>query len=729
MTATQPLELLSDIKEGSDEYEHAIFGTYTFDPAFFEGKVLPILQRRDTENILVLVDRSEYEQRFTEVKLAGREYYLDYCKCAKTFHPKFVLLTWPEGGKLLVGSANLTDNAWLTAGELFVSLEFNAAEAGLDVRAVFWEMKKFLAGLLTKNLLKSYKHRAKVEEVLSQTRWLAELGEQKPSSKIRLLHNLDLPILGQVFDQIGDERIREVEILSPFFDPGALVLKEFLRIGCKNLTLYVQPEKTVGFPKGDILEARKKGVRIRVVETRFNEEENRFIHAKFLIFKTNKAVYCLFGSANATRAGLLSTVETGNIELCILRKEHDNDYFKYLLDTKVFELREIDPENVQVQSAPELGPAHRPELTLTDAHLEAKELIIGFEPTVQGVNAVEVQLRHQESETPIRLQTRLQEGRIVKTKLEEKTSAFCSEPTFASISIVTKDKTLNSDRRWISTQALELVPRRRDVERIKETNGRFGLITLFNQLHKAAENPEWFLYYIQWVDFESLGESLNWARRQLLKRIASVEEGGEAELEERPEVDVRRILERIIHRHRRHFEKCMSEIRVDEGFPITLENLFNMFMFLNKVTLWFVVSGRSEIQELRHIRTNLEEFSDLLQELKGEVPEKQLRSLIWGLQIPAHLILLCFVVDDLQRRRGYTTSVDAKWVVAVFRETYTKVLRLCADIGKPHPLKDMWSELAEAIKEYEEFEDIGFDLAQVVRFTEEVLSAHTNASA
>jgi len=67
MTAAQPLELLTDIKESSDEYEHAIFGTYSFDPAFFEGKLLPILQKQDATNILVLVNRSEYEQKFSEV--------------------------------------------------------------------------------------------------------------------------------------------------------------------------------------------------------------------------------------------------------------------------------------------------------------------------------------------------------------------------------------------------------------------------------------------------------------------------------------------------------------------------------------------------------------------------------------------------------------------------------------------------------------------------------------
>ena len=722
MTTTPPLELLRDIKESSDEYEHAIVGTYTFEPAFFEGKLLPVLQGRDAENILVLADPLEYERKFTEVKLAGREYYLDYCKCAKIFHPKFVLLIWPEGGKLLVGSANLTENAWSTAGEIVVSLEFIIAKPDSDARAVFWEMKKFLHGLLAKNMLKSYKHRTKVEEVLSKT-WLAKLEEQKPSPKIRLLQSLDSPIVQQLFDQIGEEKIQEIEIVSPFFDPKNSILKEFLRAGCRNFTLFIQPENVVGFPRDDVFDARNNGAKIRVVKTRFKGEEKRFIHAKITIIKTDKAVYCLSGSANATRAGLASTAETGNVELCILRKEHNLNYFKYLLDPEVFELSEIDPEDVEVHPVPDLFSTYKPDLNLTDARLEAKELIIEFEPSIQDGGTVEIQLWHQERESPVKLQVKLQNGKIVKTNLDEKTFAFCSEPTFVSISIVAKGRTLNSDKRWISTQALELFPRRRDVERISETNGRFGLVTLFNQLRKAAENLEWFLYYIQWVDFESLGENLDWARCQLLKRVASAEEGGEVELKERPEIDAREILEKIVNRHHKRFEKYVSDMKGGEKLPIALENLFNLFMFLNKITIWFVLNGFSEIQELRHIRANLEDFSGLLQKLRGKASGKQLDYLIQELQIPAHLILLCSVVDDLQQQHGYTIRADrSKWVVTAFRETYANVLRpWCADIRKPHPFEGYEVKLTEAIKEYEEFENLMLNPEQVIRFAEEAV--------
>ena len=43
------------------------------------------------------------------------------------FHPKFTLLISLEVGKLLVGSTNLTDHGWLTAGETVITFELDQA--------------------------------------------------------------------------------------------------------------------------------------------------------------------------------------------------------------------------------------------------------------------------------------------------------------------------------------------------------------------------------------------------------------------------------------------------------------------------------------------------------------------------------------------------------------------------------------------------------------------------
>ena len=57
----QELDIRSDFKDSSSVYEHVIFGTFRFDPIFFEEKILPIIKSKDARNVVVLIDRAEYQ--------------------------------------------------------------------------------------------------------------------------------------------------------------------------------------------------------------------------------------------------------------------------------------------------------------------------------------------------------------------------------------------------------------------------------------------------------------------------------------------------------------------------------------------------------------------------------------------------------------------------------------------------------------------------------------------
>ena len=112
-------DILEELKKSSDEYQHVLLGTYSFDPDFFEEKILPVFTTKDAETILVLTDKNEYQKRFSDMSTAGHEYYIDYCYASQIFHPKFILLTWSEGIKLFLGSVNLTKQAWFWSNIFF----------------------------------------------------------------------------------------------------------------------------------------------------------------------------------------------------------------------------------------------------------------------------------------------------------------------------------------------------------------------------------------------------------------------------------------------------------------------------------------------------------------------------------------------------------------------------------------------------------------------------------
>ena len=140
----QELDLYQDLKDGSDVYEHVIFGTFSFDPDFFEEKILPILKYKEAKNVIVLTDRSEYQRRFSDMKSAGREYYIQECYASKTFHPKFMLATWDKGIKLVIGSANLKKQSWFNSAELVASIEFNTSSKDDEHIQILTAFRKFL---------------------------------------------------------------------------------------------------------------------------------------------------------------------------------------------------------------------------------------------------------------------------------------------------------------------------------------------------------------------------------------------------------------------------------------------------------------------------------------------------------------------------------------------------------------------------------------------------------
>jgi len=321
------IDILENLKEASDEYQHVILGTYSFDPDFFEEKILPVFTTKDAETILVLTDKKEYQNRFSDMGRAGQEYYIDYCHASQIFHPKFILLTWSEGIKLIVGSVNLKKKAWFESGEMVGSITYFYSEPDKQVEKILSDFREFLSKILEKNFLKSKKHRSKILEVIEKL----PQSKEEIEYKTKLLHNIDESILEQV-KKIIKEPIKSVKISAPFFNTEGSVLDFFVNIGCKNFEIFIQPSKVTEFPKEKINKLISQGISINTNQIKFKENENRFIHAKIMIIKTGSEAYCLYGSSNPTFSGMLATPEKGNLELCVLGKSSDQKYYDKLIE-------------------------------------------------------------------------------------------------------------------------------------------------------------------------------------------------------------------------------------------------------------------------------------------------------------------------------------------------------------------------------------------------------------
>lgn len=713
MVKNEPLDLISDIEESSDEYEQAVFGTFTFEPVFFENKILPILQKRDAENILVLVDRSEYEGNFAQVKLAGTEYYLDHCRSGQVFHPKFVLLTWESGGKLLVGSANLNENEWRTAGEILVNIDYDAANPNRDAESVFWEMSQFLQNLVNRRILRSKKHCQKLMEITTQTKWLANINKPKHSDKIRLLSSIQAPILNQVLEAINEQEVLQVDVMSPFFGEIESLIKKFTELGCKKIRTFLQPDKVVGFSSQDIAKLKKTGVEVEILSSHFKEYEKRFNHAKILILKTKEKAYCLTGSPNATQAGLLETADVGNLELAVLRVEKGPRYFDYITSPDVFNLRTVDAKMIPLKLVPRRKDSMPKDILLTEARLEGKTLIIEFESNVDEADQTKIILKHSEGKEQQILNSKITGPGSITKELEESCFQFCSKPTSATLEIVSNGKTLVSSPRWISTESLELAPRRRDIQRIKESNGRYGLISLLNQFGKSSGNVEFLVYSLQWIDFDDLTSNIDWARRRIMHRNTDNLTETEVGLLQTTPIDSTQIIQKILNRHQKKLRKTLQALDVDEELNERLSKTLDLFLFLSKITVWFVQINPDLIEELRWIRFNSQNLVTTLSELSKDNP-RAVKNLVRSLSIAEHMIVLGYIINQIQKKQGYTSRNPS--VVGVFKNTLMRVTRFGFEFNCFPDSQTSFNQFKEIAEEYKEFTNLDMDHKTLFQF-------------
>lgn len=699
------MEILKEIKDSSDEYQHVVLGTYTFEPSFFEAKILPIIQKRDAENILILLDPSEYREQFDSMQYAGQDYYVDFCSCKNVFHPKFSLFVWSGGAKLIIGSANMTDPGWQTSGELLTNIEINTEKPDQNSFSIFSEIRDFLGKLINYDLLKSTKHREKLKEALVSLN-LLDIKLDK-SQNIIALHNLDKPILNQVFDLIGTDTIEQVDICAPFFDSEGSVINEIFKRGCKTIRIFLQPEKVVGFPQEEILRLQSKKTNIEVFSISF-KENSRFLHAKLMIIKTQNGVYCLTGSANPTKSGMLSTFLSGNVELCVLRTEQKYDYFDYIINPEYFEIKQLDPKGVSMHSYETKSAVEVLEIRLTEARLEGKDLVIGFE-SKKPLGKLKILLSHHTKEHLDFSNVEIQNN-FIRINLDEPSFSFVSKPTFVILEAEINGIPVKSDRRWISTQDLELKPRRRDIEQIAKSSGRIGLIPFFNQLEKQSEDLGWFLYYLQQIEFDDLLGGLDFARRRLMKRNADAEEEGEAILEERPQIEAKKALTKIVNRNIKNLKKQFESLSVDKEFPHSFEKIFNRFMFLNKISLWFYLSKKSGVDELRHIRVALEEMIKVVRNLSN----KDTQSIFNEFLVWEHLIIFAYLINQIHKSIWYPQS--NRGVYSVFLDTYKEIMQSYGE----QKFEDRQFRFEKAIKEYNDEFEIKIVVVDLLKFCEEI---------
>ena len=697
-------EILEDIKNDSDEYRHVILGTHSFDPVFFESILLPLFRLKDAESILVLSDRVQYQERFLDMRSAGNEYYIDHCYASKVFHPKFAILLWPEGVKLILGSANLTKQEWFESGEIVGSLTHYFSKPDAQSERVLSEFRDFLSKMIEKNYIKSKKHRSKLSKVIENLP--ASHADKKLN--VHLLHNIEKPILSQLEDII-DKSIKSVKIVAPVFDADGSVFDFFIKKGCKKFQIFIQPGNVTGFPKKKIKNLLSHGCSVEVNKISFKENESRLIHAKIMILKTAAKSFCLYGSANPTFSGMLSTPKNGNLELCVLSRSKPGHYDSLVEnDRMLIESISVDDivddavgdvvSDAVSDTADSPEPSHlKPEsntITIHDAYLDKKKLVLETDKPPVSANIV---LRHVDEESctiPVNTQEK-----IFAIDLDDEQFVFCSKPTYVQIRL--RKSQDESNRRWISTQTLELIPRKSDIEKLQLGGGRFGLISFLDKLEKFVDEPEWFYYHLSRFRLDD-PSTLERGRR---KYVLISDDG--TYNERPPETDIVSAFKKKFEKSSEGIKKSlhtMTEFNRDE-----FESQFNQFLAWSKMVYWLNMRDEKYLNYLRFVRTGMEEFLVLLSRTKHD---KTLQKYLSKINFWQHFLLLSFMTYTFQKKAGFLRTNPG--VLRVFNETTTQMIStLDSDIIFT---KD---DFKSVVEEYSEFKNLEIDLDAMSRFYED----------
>ncbi|MBF0558676.1 MAG: hypothetical protein HQL08_07845 [Nitrospirae bacterium] len=258
---------------------------------------------------------------------ASRRYSISSIVRSGVFHPKLYLFFGREGqGFLIVGSGNLTASGHGSNQELWGAFHIDGPQ---DPKApIFKNAWKYVQDLSSET---SGMARKKIDWVKLHTPWLDEIPDITDYEGVMLtddtqcffLSNKTVNMLKSIHTLISKETVREITLISPFFDSDARILHELADIYPDAVMHAIVQPDSCSAAFGDIHLGR---LTFHDWNTIPGIKCNRYLHAKLLHIRTDSREYCMFGSANMTAAALGTLTEIAkNEEICLFfRREQGN---------------------------------------------------------------------------------------------------------------------------------------------------------------------------------------------------------------------------------------------------------------------------------------------------------------------------------------------------------------------------------------------------------------------
>ncbi|HEX3684958.1 MAG TPA: hypothetical protein VHU83_20650 [Bryobacteraceae bacterium] len=364
--------------------------TFTFNPVFFETECLARFLGLETDaEDDALEFLIEQESRMSQLEAAVVLVDQQHCVgkrslrwdllpariAGRLMHAKISVLAWEKAVRVIIASANLTEDGYRRNQEIFGVLDY--LENSESPRMVLTDALRFLSELFEKSVLDGDGSPAvgrcrKLLRRLRQTpaSWGVSAEDErrlgiKVASVFSGLQN------ASVLDQIltiwpSSTPPSEAWVISPFFDdagqgadgPTKELWTKLRRRGDASLAFCVTTEKIPGDERvlvhapASLLRAEPGRRSVKTDFYRIVDKENRQLHTKAIWLEGERHVLYLVGSSNFTTAGLnLST--KGNIEanLAYVADYQQHEKEARELESCFPELDLLDVSSVQWQGA------------------------------------------------------------------------------------------------------------------------------------------------------------------------------------------------------------------------------------------------------------------------------------------------------------------------------------------------------------------------------------------
>ena len=352
-------QLIKEIPSG--KFHSALMTSFSINLYYWDIQLLRTLAGKGINFVSALVDSDCLSDQLLNFSKCFRDNKpLDFSihgyKMKGAFHPKIQFYAGRESVLALIGSGNLTITGHGRNLEVWSPIMVDNVKdpAYPFIRDVWGYLKSLYLDLgpEANNIVTS------IEENCDLLRTKYDSGSSEylvGEDSIRFFTNHDSSIFNQCREWIGDDKIKTITVMSPFYDDKAQLIKSlFTEYNPKSVRLIVE-DGFGSFPKARNIPDYVKLYKWDKIASTTGKKFQEFFHSKCFFFEGKSFNYMLCGSANASVAAFgIPKVSPINQEACVGYKSASKDYFKQTGFTLTEPIRKEDiPQNSSTDTSVE----------------------------------------------------------------------------------------------------------------------------------------------------------------------------------------------------------------------------------------------------------------------------------------------------------------------------------------------------------------------------------------